>query len=158
MNEKAKRILASVFGVALCGVCVAMMQKANFGTDPFTVFVTGLANLFHTTYGTLYPFINVALLILTLVLDRHYIGLATVINIFGVGTIADLTSKLINDLFPEVTDLSRWIFLLLGLIFMCLSASLYFTADLGVSTYDAMALIASDKKSRLSGSAASPPT
>ena len=72
MTEKAKRILASVFGVALCGVCVAFMQKADFGTDPFTCFTTGIANIFGTTYGTIYPFLNAILLVVILILDMVF--------------------------------------------------------------------------------------
>lgn len=37
----------------------------------------------------------------------------------------------------------RIIFFLLGFIFLCFGSSLYMTADMGVSTYDAIALICS---------------
>ena len=39
----------------------------------------------------------------------------------------------------------RFILLLLGLVLLCLGTSLYFTADLGVSAYDAVALIFAKK-------------
>ena len=34
----------------------------------------------------------------------------------------------------------RFLFLVLGIVVMCLASAIYFTADLGVSTYDAIAL------------------
>ena len=34
----------------------------------------------------------------------------------------------------------------MGIVIMCFSSALYFTADRGVSTYDAVALILSEKK------------
>ena len=41
-----KRITMAFCGVILCGFCVGMLQKANLGVDPFTCFVTGIANIF----------------------------------------------------------------------------------------------------------------
>jgi uncharacterized membrane protein YczE len=146
MSEKGKRILASVIGVMLCAVSVALMRKAGLGTDPFTAFVTGIANLFHTTYGKLYPLITGIFLVFTFFLDKHYIGLATLINLICIGPAADAVLTVLNRFFPSDGYLSKGIFLAVGLLLMCFSASLYFTADLGVSAYDAMALIAADKK------------
>ena len=40
----------------------------------------------------------------------------------------------------------RIILLILGVVIMCFASSLYFTANLGVSTYDAVSLIMTDKK------------
>ena len=41
-----------------------MLQKANLGVDPFTCFVTGIANIFSSTYSTFYLILTGALLIL----------------------------------------------------------------------------------------------
>ena len=37
----------------------------------------------------------------------------------------------------------------LGVVIMCLASAFYFTADLGVSTYDAVSLIWSEKQNRI---------
>ena len=46
---------------------------------------------------------------------------------------------------------NRWIpaLLLIAVLIMCVASSLYFTADLGVSTYDAVSLVISQKNTRL---------
>ena len=47
---------------------------------------------------------------------------------------------------PNLTVTHRVILLVAGIVLMCLAAALYFTADLGVSVYDAISIIMSDKK------------
>lgn len=142
---QAKRIIMAFCGVVLCGFCVGMLQKADLGVDPFTCFVTGIANLFNSTYSTFYLLLTGALLLLVLILRRHYIGIATVINLFFTGVAADGMRSLLNLLLPHPSLGARVGIMVLGIIFTCLAAALYFTADLGVSAYDALALIAAYK-------------
>lgn len=146
MKQLPKRILMSVIGVLLCGVAVAMLRTADMGTDPYTVFILGIANLMHSTYHTVYIVMTALLLLVTVLLDRKFIGIATVINLFLIGPVCDGTFALIAGMGFHAT-LSGRIFMLLGaLLILCVASSLYFTANLGVSAYDAMALIAAKRK------------
>ena len=43
----------------------------------------------------------------------------------------------------------RVVLLLLGTVIMCFASAFYFTADLGVSTYDAVSLVISQKQSKV---------
>lgn len=128
-------------GVVLCGFCVGMLQKADLGVDPFTCFVTGIANLFHSTYATFYLILTGILLILVLILRKHYIGIATVINLFFTGVAADAMHHLLDAILPHPSLAMRSGLMLVAIVFTCLAAALYFTADLGVSAYDALALM-----------------
>lgn len=143
--EKKKRILMALLGVMFSGVCVGILQKSSLGADPFTCFVTAFANLAHSTYSQLYVVVTGALLIGVFFVERHYIGIATIFNLFGVGMMADLTRNLLNRMIPEPGMAVRVLLLIAGVIFSSLAASLYFTADLGVSAYDAVSLIAANK-------------
>lgn len=142
---RIKRIVMAFIGVTLCGFCVGMLQKANLGVDPFTCFVTGIANIFSSTYSTFYLILTGALLLLVLILRRHYIGIATIINLFFTGIAADVMHALLDTVFPHPSLAIRWSLMLVAIVFTCLAAALYFTADLGVSAYDAIALIAAYK-------------
>lgn len=142
---QVKRIAMAFIGVTLCGLCVGMLQKANLGVDPFTCFVTGIANLFSSTYSTFYVILTALLLLLVLILCRHYIGIATIFNLFLTGVAADIMYNFLDSLIPNPNLTIRIIIMLCGIVFTCLAAALYFTADLGVSAYDAMALIAAYK-------------
>lgn len=143
--EKKKRILMALLGVILCGVCVGILQKSNLGADPFTCFVTAFANLARSTYSQLYVAVTGILLAGVFLVERHYIGIATIFNLFGVGVMADLTVELLNRIIPQPGMAVRVVLLVIGVIFSSLAASLYFTADLGVSSYDAVSLIAANK-------------
>jgi len=135
----------SLTGVSLLGVCVALLRKAAFGTDPFTCLIVGVANIFHTTYGTVYPVLIGIMIVYTFFADRHYIGIATVLNLFIVGPVGDLAFAGFNSLYDASTIWIRIITLAAALILLCFASSLYIAADLGVSGYDALSLIMSDK-------------
>ena len=145
MNRKVKRILMALIGVALGGFCVGIFNLALLGADPFTVFVTGIGNLFGLGYGSVYTAVTGAFLLLVFFIDRHYIGIATIFNLLGIGFIAEITMNLIAPLFEGGQLWIRLGMLLFGLVLLCFGSSLYFTADLGVSAYDAIALILSKK-------------
>ncbi|MHB8128332.1 MAG: YczE/YyaS/YitT family protein [Mobilitalea sp.] len=145
MNRKVKRILMALIGVALGGFCVGIFNLALLGADPFTVFVTGIGNLFGLGYGSVYTAVTGAFLLLVFFIDRHYIGIATIFNLFGIGFIAEITMNLIDPLFQGGQLWVRFGMLLFALVLLCFGSSLYFTADLGVSAYDAIALILSKK-------------
>lgn len=145
MSQKTKRILMAFFGVIFTGFCVGTFQKASLGTDPFTCFVTGIGNIFGSTYSTFYVVVTGVLLLGVLLVEKHYIGLATVINLFGTGISADLMRNLWDILIPDPNLGIRILLVLLGVLGSCFSASIYFTADLGVSAYDAVSLIAANK-------------
>lgn len=141
---KLRRIMMAFAGVVLCGFCVGMLQKANLGVDPFTAFVTGIANIFGSTYSTFYLIITGLLLVGVLVVYRHLIGIATVINLLFTGGMADLMRHLLDVAMPAPSIAARVGLMVIAIVLTCLAAALYFTADLGVSAYDAVALIAGD--------------
>ena len=85
--------------------------------------------------------VNAVLLIFALVFERHYIGIATLINLFLLGYVVDFSQTVIEVLFPAPTLLMRVALFLFDFEFLCFGSSLYMTADMGVSTYDAIALI-----------------
>ena len=84
--------------------------------------------------------------LLIFILNKHYIGIATFINIFGTGYMVELSLYLLGKVIQTPSLMMRIVLLLVGIVIICFASSLYYTADLGVSTYDAIALILRDKK------------
>lgn len=136
-----KRILMCVLGVLVCGISVGLFKRAALGVDPFQSFMGGLDELVPIEFGTLYVIANVCLLLFSLVADRHYIGLATIINLLLLGYVVQYSYDFMLAVFPEVSMAGRFGFLIVGIVLMCFASAFYFVADLGVSTYDAVALI-----------------
>ena len=149
MNRLVKRILMSVFGVALCGVSVGMFKFAALGVDPFQSLMSGLDAVIPIRFGTLYVIVNAVLLLFALIFDRKKIGIATFINLFLLGYIVEFSQGVCEMLMPDAPLWLRIVILLIAIVILCLSSSLYFTADLGVSTYDAVALIWSQRQSKI---------
>lgn len=142
---KLRRILMSVLGVFTGAVSVGFFKLAAFGVDPFQTTMAGIDQMFSLDFGTLYVIVNVCLLVFSLVFDRHYIGLATLLNLFLTGYITDFSYNMLLTAFPEAGMVIRILSFVLGFVVLCFASSVYMTADLGVSTYDAVALILTNK-------------
>ena len=142
---KMRRIMMSLFGVLICAVSVGIFKLAALGVDPFQSLMSGLDQLIPISFGTLYVIVNLILLFFSLLTDRHNIGIATFINLFLLGYVTQFTYDLLQKLFPAPTLLFRIACLLIGIAIICFGSALYMTADLGVSTYDAVAIVLANK-------------
>ena len=127
-------------GVIVSGLAVGLFRNARFGTDPFQVFVNGISNkVTFMDFGTLYMLINMLMLLLIFLLNKHHIGISTFVVQFS----DDVVAGLVGDS-PSMPV--RIALLAAGLVILCFASAMYFTADLGVSTYDAVSLILTERK------------
>lgn len=140
-----KRILMSLCGVIICAISVGIFKIAALGVDPFQSFMAGLDVMVPIKFGTLYVIANVVLLGFALIFDRHYIGIATFINLFLLGYITQFTYDFLLTVIVNPSIFVRILCLVIGVVVICFGSALYMTADLGVSTYDAVALIMANK-------------
>ena len=136
-----KRIGMSLFGVIICAISVGIFKIAALGVDPFQSFMAGLDALVPIQFGTLYVIANAVLLLFALIFDRHYIGIATFINLFLLGYITQFTYEFLQTVIVNPSMMIRVLCLVIGVVIICFGSAFYMTADLGVSTYDAVALI-----------------
>ena len=149
MKAYTKRILMCVLGVVICGLSVGMFKHAAFGVDPFQALMSGLDAVIPIRFGTLYVIVNLLLLSFSLVTDRRKIGLATFINLFLLGYIVEFSQGVCERLLPAPGIAVRAGLFLPALVILSLASALYITADLGVSTYDAVALVWSERQKRI---------
>jgi len=148
--ELKKRIIMTVAGVVVSGIAVGLFGKSGAGFDPFQVFSHGgwmVTEKFipDISFGTFYTALNLIMLAVIFFTNRRKIGLGTVINIFLVGYLADISEGLLDRILPEPTLLIRGCLLIVAVITLCFASSVYFVADMGVSTYDAVALTVNEK-------------
>ncbi|MBQ4403014.1 MAG: Tat pathway signal sequence [Selenomonadaceae bacterium] len=143
MTDKKLRITMSLVGVILTGISVGIFQAARLGTDPATCFVTALANFFDSTYAVCFTLFTAVLLVVVFFTKKHYIGLATILSMCLIGIMADTTRWLIELVITNPNMTSRIFLMAFAVLLLSFASSLYFTADMGVSSYDAMALMAS---------------
>lgn len=141
------RLIMTVFGVIICAIAVGFFKNSLFGIDPFQSFAQGShARLFSgVTYGIYYMVISLIMLVVVLLLDKHYIGIATILNLFFSGHIVDFANKYIAAIIPDPSLAVRVVMLIVGVVVLCFASSLYMTSDLGVSVYDAIPIIISKR-------------
>lgn len=141
------RLIMTTTGVILCAIAVGFFKCSLFGVDPFQCFAQGSWMHFMSSipYGTYYAGLSLLMLILDFFLDKHYIGIATFINMFLTGYIVDFSQAVIQRLAPSPSMMIRILFLVIAVVVMCFASSLYMTSDLGVSVYDAIPIIISNK-------------
>ena len=140
-----KRIQMAFAGNILTGIGVGILKSADLGIDPFTSLVTGFLNLTRVSYTLVFLVVTGLLLIVTASLDRHYIGLSTILNFVILGPLVEATQSITTALFPMERISFRFLFLIAGIILIAFAGAVYVTADLGVSGYDAISLIAADR-------------
>jgi len=145
IKKNGRRIEMSLFGVIICAISVGIFKIAALGVDPFQSFMAGLDELVPIEFGTLYVIVNAILLIFSIVVDRHNIGVATFINLFLLGYITDWTYKFLQTVIINPSIIVRVLCLVVGIVIICFGSAFYMTADLGVSTYDAVAIVMSGK-------------
>ena len=165
-GEMKRRLAMTLGGVLIAGFSVGMFQFSLMGMDPFQVFAHGIwtqlqhimtsgAPRFFTDYdaanpvigyGIVYMVINMVLLVFDFFLDKKKLGIATFINLFLLGYVVDFSYNLWRRLIPDPTFIVRIVILLVAIVIICFASALYFTSDLGVSTYDAIALTLSEQK------------
>jgi len=138
-----KRLFMTLFGVIICAISVGIFKIAALGVDPFQSFMAGLDAAVPLDFGLLYIISNAILLLFSLIFDRHFIGIATFINLFLLGYITQFTYDFLQTIFVNPSMVTRVICLVVGVVIICFGSAFYMTADLGVSTYDAVALIIS---------------
>lgn len=141
------RLIMTSAGVILCAIAVGFFKCSLFGVDPFQCFAQGswMRFMSHVSYGTYYTALSFLMLVLDFFLDKHYIGIATFINMFLTGYIVDFSEAVIRYLVPSPSMTVRILMLVIAVVVMCFASSLYMTSDLGVSVYDAIPIIISNR-------------
>ena len=135
----------SLFGVVICAISVGIFKIAALGVDPFQSLMAGLDKLIPIPFGTLYVIVNVLLLTFSLIADRKNIGIATFINLFLLGYITQFTYEFLQTVIVNPSMIVRFACLIIAIVIICFGSAFYMTANLGVSTYDAVAIVFSSK-------------
>lgn len=121
-------------GLWLFGTGDAFIVQAHLGNAPWTVLAQGVSLHTPLTIGIATQVIGVAVLLGWLAL-RERPGIGTIANIIVIGVAIDVMLIVL----PEPTLLiSRWLFLLVGVILVGLGSGLYLTADLGPGPRDGL--------------------
>ncbi|WP_174267177.1 YitT family protein [Streptomyces sp. SLBN-31] len=121
-----------LLGLAMFGICLAMLVKADLGADPWTVLTQGVARVTGLSLGQVVIGISLVLLVLWLPL-RQRPGPGTIANALLVGPFLDLGIAWIPD--PHRMTI-RIALLLIAIPGVAVATGLYMGAGLGAGPRD----------------------
>lgn len=149
MKQKKDRITnfaVMCMGNLLIGVGIALFTASRMGNDPSSAFVLSLTEYAVFSYSVMQILVNSVYFCFQFFLGRKYIGIGTILNWFLVGIIAEKSLTYIYCYQEYLTFFGvRLMVMILGVLILSLGASLYQTADMGISPYDSLSIMMTDR-------------
>ena len=133
----AKSWMAYMIGLCIVQFGVAIFLDLNIGSDPFTVFMQGIARTFKVTPGMANRILTIAILMILVCYDRKYINIGTLISIIGVGVILDGMLRIIAPV--ELENLSiglKIIMFIIGCMIIAIGFPIIKLSGLGLAPND----------------------
>ena len=132
MALTSRKIIQVLVGTTLIGTGVALNFSSNLGLGPWGVFHEGISLNTSLTFGNAIIATGIFVTLLWIPLKQKP-GIATLVDIFWIGTVADLVISL--DLNAETLVL-KWIFVFIGILCIGSGTAIYVGADMGSGPRD----------------------
>lgn len=141
-----KRLILFFIGMTIIQFGVVLFLKINIGSDPFTVFNQGVAFLLNITPGQANMIILIAATFIILFINKNYINIGTIICVFGVGPIIDLSLYFVSYIdISSYNILIKSILLILISFIIAIGFSILAATNLGFAPNDSIYFIIKDK-------------
>ncbi|HJE15893.1 MAG TPA: hypothetical protein K8W17_07430 [Lapidilactobacillus dextrinicus] len=138
-REVWRRLLMSLIGVLIFALGATILLAANLGMDPYSAMNLGVSQLLDWQVGPYQLLLNLLILGLVFLIDRHLIGVGTIFNMALVGYGIQFFSLILLKNLPTPSSLLMQILVaLLGLLVFTFGLAMYIVADVGISPYDAI--------------------
>jgi len=144
------RIIFAIIGITILAMGLSFMRYAILGVDPITCLNIGIARQVNLSFGTWQLIMCFILLIGVFIFDRGKIGFGTIYILLASGYTSDFFLWLITKI-PLLEAFSlgiRIIAFTLGLNIVYFGSAVYIETNMGLSPYDAVAIIISEKIKR----------
>ncbi|MDB4249545.1 hypothetical protein N9851_00375 [Acidimicrobiia bacterium] len=132
MALTSRKILQVILGTSLIGTGVALNFSSKLGLGPWGVFHEGISLNTSLSFGNAIIATGIFVTLLWIPLKQRP-GIATLVDIFWIGTVADIVIGL--ELSAETVFL-KWIFVFTGIIFIGSGTAIYVGADMGSGPRD----------------------
>lgn len=150
IGQWVRALIVLFTGLVIAHLGVALFLLSEMGTDTFTVFIQGLARTFGLTVGTMHVIVLILLMFIMLLTTKGYIKPGTVVCAFCGGPIIDLFTWMFGDVINAQSGMPVRIFsVVAGCVILSLGMSVVINSNAGTGPNDLVAIILSDKISRL---------
>lgn len=138
-REIWRRSLMSLIGVLIFALGATILLASDLGMDPYSAMNLGVSQLLGWQLGPYQLLLNLLILGLVFLIDRHLIGVGTIFNMALVGYGIQFFSLILLKNLPTPSSLLMQILVaLLGLLVFTFGLAMYIVADVGISPYDAI--------------------
>lgn len=139
-----RRLLGLCAGILTMGLGIALFKLSLMGNDPATALPIAISDRIPLSFANTMLLVNGLWFVAELLFGRHYIGIGTFVNWLGLGYLTTMYTDFITARWaiPEGW-MPRLLIMGAGVLVLSLAASLYQTADLGISPYDSLSLMLS---------------
>ena len=138
-REVWRRSLMSLIGVLIFALGAIILLAADLGMDPYSAMNLGVSQLLGWQLGPYQLLLNLLILGLVFLIDRHLIGVGTIFNMALVGYGIQFFSLILLKNLPTPSSLLMQILVaLLGFLVFTFGLAMYIVADVGISPYDAI--------------------
>lgn len=145
-KEWIVRIVLLVVGLIIAHLGVTLFVVSELGSDTFTIFVQGMANIAGITLGTMHVITLCVLTVLMLIFAKGYIKVGSIVCATCGGWIIDFFVWLFDGrISADSSMVVRIIVMLLGVVILSAGMSLVIKSDAGTGPNDLVAIILTDK-------------
>ncbi len=145
-KEGFKRFNILLCSIVIMGFAVAVFSFSGMGVDPFTAMNMSVSSLLGVGFGLYQMCINAVILIAVAYTAKKLISVGTVVNMAGVGFVCEYFTGVFKAVLPAADNfIYRTILMVIGVLLLSFSASLYFKCNMGVSPYDALGMVMEEK-------------
>ena len=151
LRESIIRLLLLFVGLVIANLGVTLFLLADLGADPFNVLIQGLRLLaekagLSLTHGTVHMIICFLIILILLIVDRHYIKAGTVVCMFCGGPIIDFFTWLLQGTGIGGAPLAvKIIVLILGCGILAFGMTIVIRSEAGTGPNDLVAVVISEK-------------
>ena len=140
-----RKLVMTLTGNVFAGLGIAVFKLSGLGNDPYSGMTMALSALVGMEYANFQVLFNLVLFAVPLFFGRKYIGVGTIVNACLLGYIVTFFYNILFGIGTPQNIVQRLLVLFAGVIVCSFGLSLYQTADLGVSPYDSLSIIAKEK-------------
>ena len=146
------RIPILLIGLTIAHLGVTLFLLSKLGSDPYNVLIQGLFRTFDSftllplTHGTTHVLISLLIILILLLLDKHYIKIGTLLCMLFGGPIIDLFSILLSKFNLHTLPLpGRILILSAGCTILAVGMTIVINSEAGTGPNDLVAIVLSDK-------------
>ncbi|MCR6513833.1 MAG: YczE/YyaS/YitT family protein [Clostridium sp.] len=146
VKQMLLKLLFFFLGVWIIQAGVAIYLESNIGSDPFTIFTQGLADILGIMPGTANMIITFTFLVIIFFVAKHHIFIGTVLAMFTAGPFINLMMTVLRPFHLEQYNFFiRMVFVAISCVIIAIGFSLLKSTDLGVAPNDIIPFILADK-------------